>query len=193
MPRPDQPATRDKERTRRAIVQAGAVMIAEHGGGVSLAEIAAHAGVSKGALMHHFASRGALEEAILAEWAERFRDEVHAHVDRSEDRPGRLLRGYIRALTSNGSVVRETFSPTFLGVILGAGQAAHEILRRDAESWRAAFAADGIDAATVLVLRSSAEGLAAGIGSPYLTTEELVAARERLLELADPGTGAASD
>lgn len=181
-------ATRDKERTRKAIIDAGTSMIAEHGAGISLADIAARAGVSKGALTHHFSSRGALEEAILHDGAQRFWDEVHAHVDLSENRPGKLLRGYIRALTSGSEVIRELFSPTSLLLVIGCEQPGHKLLEGDAEAWRDAFAADGLDPGTSLTLRFAAEGLAAAIGGPYLTEDELRSARTRLLKLAEPGS-----
>lgn len=179
-------ATRDKERTRKALIDAGTQLTSEHGAGVSLADIAARAGVSKGALTHHFTSRSALEEAILSDGAQRFWDEVHAQVDLSENRPGKLLRGYIRALTSDNEVTREIFSPTFLMLIIGGEQPARKLLDEDAHAWREAFAADGIDQATSLVLRFAAEGIAASDNTPYLTASELESARTRLLELTEP-------
>lgn len=179
-------ATRDKERTKQAIIAAATRMISAHGAGVSLADIAAEAGVSKGALTHHFPSRDALEVAILASGVQRFRDEVHARVDLAENRPGKLLRGYIRALTTDSPFMREVFSPAALLLIMGAGQPVQQLLEEDAQSWRQDFAADGLDPATSLVLRYAAEGLAGGTGSPYLTPGELESARARLLELAEP-------
>jgi AcrR family transcriptional regulator len=179
-------ATRDKERTRKAILEAAVQLMSEQGAGVSLADIAAQAGVSKGALTHHYRSRGALEEAILIDSAERFWTDVHEHVDLSENRSGKLLRGYIRALTSGSAVTREVFSPTSILVVIGNNQDMHHLMVQDAERWRAAFAADGLDPALSLVLRHAAEGLAAGIDTPYLTTTELNQARATLLHLAEP-------
>ncbi|QIK84068.1 TetR/AcrR family transcriptional regulator [Sanguibacter sp. HDW7] len=179
-----EPATRDKARTRRAIIDAAATMIAARGSGVSLADIAKEAGVSKGALTHHFASKNELEDALLADIAERLRAEVHAHVDPSENRPGMLLRGYIRAMTSDSAVVRDLYSPTAYLLMLGMDQPIGALLERDAAEWRAEFAADGIDEATSLVLRLAAEGLAASHETPYVTAGERALARARLLELA---------
>ena len=68
-----QPAPqRDKERTRAAILDAAALMILEHGSGVSLADIARRAGVSKGALTHHFPHRLELEKALVRRSNEQF-------------------------------------------------------------------------------------------------------------------------
>ncbi|HJX78091.1 hypothetical protein [Glutamicibacter sp.] len=128
---------------------------------------------------------GSLEDAVLADRAERFWVEVHAQIDLSENRPGKLLRGYIRALTSDSVLIRESCSPTSLLLILGLEQPIQKLPERDAHAWREAFAIDGIDSSTSLALRFAAEKLASAVGTPYLTMNELVAARRRLLELAE--------
>lgn len=179
-------APRDKERTRRAIINAASQMFYSHGASVSLADIASAAGVSKGALTHHFTSRSALEEAILLDVSQRFRDAVHARLDLSENRPGKLLRAYIRALTDDDAAVREVFSPGSLLLIIGSDQPGQEVLKADAEKWRKAFDADGIDSALSLTIRYAAEGLAASAGTPYLSPAELRSARTRLLAMAEP-------
>ncbi|MCQ1995794.1 TetR/AcrR family transcriptional regulator [Arthrobacter sp. zg-Y1171] len=179
-------ATRDKERTRRAIIDAASQMIYSHGANVSLADIASAAGVSKGALTHHFTSRSALEEAILVDVSQRLWDVVHERLDFSEDRPGKLLRAYIRALTDDDAAVRDVVSPGSLLLIIGGGQPGQEALKADAGKWRKAFDADGIDPALSLTIRYAAEGLAASIGTPYLTPAELRSARTRLLAMAEP-------
>lgn len=180
-------ATRDKERTRRAIIDAASQMIYSHGASVSLADIASAAGVSKGALTHHFTSRSALEEAILVDVSQRLWDAVHERLDFSEDRPGKLLRAYIRALTDDdAAAVRDVVSPGSLLLIIGSDQPGQEALKADAEKWRKAFDDDGIDPALSLTIRYAAEGLAASIGTPYLTPAELRSARTRLLAMAEP-------
>ncbi|UWX98404.1 TetR family transcriptional regulator [Arthrobacter zhaoxinii] len=180
------PATRDKERTRRAIIDAASRMFYTHGANVSLADIAAAAGVSKGALTHHFTTRSALEEAILVDVSQRFRDAVHERLDLSEDRPGRLLRAYIRTLTDDDAAARDVFSAGSLLLIIGSDQTGQEVLKADAEKWRKAFDADGIDSVQSLIIRYAAEGIAASVGTPYLTAAELKAARARLLAMAEP-------
>lgn len=180
-------ATRDKERTRRAIIDAAAQMLHSHGASVSLADIASAAGMSKGALTHHFPSRAALEEAILLDASHKMWEATHAQVDLSDNRPGKLLRGYIRALTDDDPAVREIFSPNALLLVIGSGQPVQQVLAADAAKWRNAFNADGVDPATSLTIRCAAEGLAAAMGTPYLTRAELRSARARLLEMAEPG------
>lgn len=187
MPATKTPVTRDKERTRKAIVDAASQMFQAHGANVSLADIAAAAGVSKGALTHHFPSRNALEEAMLVDASQRLWDAVHARIDLAENRPGKLLRGYIRALTDDTDpTVRELFSPGWLLLVIGSGEPVGKVLESDAERWRQAFDADGLNPATTLTIRYATEGLAGAVGSPYLTQTELMSARAKLLEMAEP-------
>lgn len=182
-------ATRDKERTRRAILDTARDLFFEQGAGVSLAEIARAAGLSKGALTHHFPTRSDLEGAVVEQVTELFREEVYRHVDLAENTAGKLLRGYIRALTADSVVMRQTFSPASFLSIIGLN---HPLLldnADDAARWRMAFASDGIDPARSLVLRHAAEGLAASFDTPYLTGAELTQARELLLQMATPDAG----
>lgn len=177
---------RDKERTRAAILDAAAAMITERGSGVSLAAIAARAGVSKGALTHHFPHRLELEKALVRRSNEQFWSDVHALVDLSENRPGKLLRAYVRALTSAESRAADVFSPSSLLTVLGARPGMEELVQEDASRWREELGADGFDPAQALVVRLACEGFAMNLGSPYLTEEERELAHARLLELAEP-------
>ncbi|MGC7100630.1 TetR/AcrR family transcriptional regulator [Amycolatopsis lurida] len=182
----EQRTSRDKDRTRRAILDAAEQLLSERGGGVSIAEISTAAKVSKSGLLHHFPNRDALFLAIVKDEVARLWDEVAAHIDLSENRPGKFLRGYVRALTGGSSVAMRVFAPSALATALGRSEEIEAVFARDAGAWRKAFDADGIEPARSLVIRHAAEGLAAVAGSPYLTTEELTAARAHLLALSEP-------
>ncbi|MET4924895.1 TetR/AcrR family transcriptional regulator [Streptomyces sp. PSRA5] len=66
MPQERGTRARQREQTRRALLREGRELFAEVGyGAVSLAEIVAAAGVTKGALYHHFDSKTALFRAVL--------------------------------------------------------------------------------------------------------------------------------
>lgn len=179
------PATRDRERTRRALLDAAGQMYLERGARTSLAAIAAHAGVSKGALTHHFRTRDDLNLALISESVTRFREIVRDHVDISENTSGKLLRGYVRALT-HPDVQREVFSPQALiaSVIATDSEQGRQLLEEDAQWWRAAFAADGMDPAVSTAVRAAADGLAAAVDTPFFSAAEHAAARAWLLELA---------
>ncbi|WP_063035098.1 TetR/AcrR family transcriptional regulator [Nocardia grenadensis] len=190
MSRSDQGLTRDKERTRLAVLEAAERMFAERGGRVSLSDIAAAAGVTKGGLMHHFPNRDALlagvtEHLIAKVWAE-----IHECIDLSENRPGKFTRGYVRALTSGSESVARAFSPTGLVVTLGTVSGLEQLFAEDARRLDEAFDADGLAPGTTSVIRFAAEGLATAVNSPYLAADRLESARAQLLamtETAAPG------
>ena len=178
--------TRDKERTRRAVLVAAERLFNERGANVSIADVAAAAQVSKSGLLHHFRNRDDLYLAVIEDLVDRIRADVYAHVDISENRPGKLLRAYVRALTAEDSVAMVSFSPNSMLTTMGYTAEVAEICGRDADAWRTAFAADGLDPALSLVVRNAAESLAASARTPYLTEQELDIARVRLLAMAEP-------
>ncbi|GAA0937789.1 TetR/AcrR family transcriptional regulator [Actinocorallia libanotica] len=178
--------TRDKERTRRAILDTAERVFTERGAQVSLGDIAAAAGVTKGGLMHHFPSREALVQAVYRNSAHRMWDEVRAHIDLSENRPGKFTRGYVRALTGDSEYLVGAFSVTGLFAVLGPPAQDEEFSRRDARAWDEAFAADGLPEGRALAIRYAAEGLATALSTPYLTPEQLTVARAELLTLTEP-------
>ncbi|MBS9372268.1 TetR/AcrR family transcriptional regulator [Rhodococcus sp. B50] len=185
MERTDQIVTRDKERTRRAILDAAEQMFAEHGSKASLAAIAKAAGVTQGGLRHHFPTREALLYAVVEHSIERMWAEIHAHVDLSENRPGKLLRGYIRALTGDSQYLATVLDPAGLSAALGNVSGLDELYARDAENLKAALVADGVEYARALVIQHAAEGLAVARSSPYLTDEDLALARAELLAMTE--------
>lgn len=176
---------RDKERTRRAILEAAQQTFAEQGAAASLAEIANAAGITKSGLMHHFSTREALIHAVAQHVIDRAWEEVHAHIDLSENRPGKFTRGYIRAMTGGSDFITRLLSPTSL---MGSTVITAEldgIYQRDAQRLNDAFAADGLPHARSLAIRFAAEGLTTAIGGPYLTAAELALAREELIGLTE--------
>lgn len=74
-------------------------MLVEAGIGFSLDAVARAAGVSKGGLLHHFPSREALIQGVVADLIGRFKaqvDAIHAaEIARHGARPGGWLRAYI--------------------------------------------------------------------------------------------------
>lgn len=181
----EQVVTRDKERTRRAILEAAEQMFTEHGSKASLAAVAKSAGVTQSGLRHHFPSRESLLYGVIEHGIERLWTEIHTHVDLSENKPGKFLRGYIRALTGENDTFAQLLDPTALYAALGHPSGIEELCRRDAERWTAALTADGLPKARVLVIQHAAEGLAVARSSPYLTEEDLALARAELLAMTE--------
>lgn len=177
--------TRDKERTRHAILEAAERLYTEQGNGVSIAAVAAAAGISKGGLFHHFPSREALEVGLAERFADKLWAEVRAHIDLSENQPGKLARAYIRALTSKErrSTVAILVEPASFYAVLPTTPAIERHYQHDAQRWREAFAADGLDPALMTIIQSAVDGLAAAMNTPYLNDRELTIGREALLQL----------
>uniref|UniRef100_A0A942SXL8 TetR/AcrR family transcriptional regulator n=1 Tax=Neobacillus citreus TaxID=2833578 RepID=A0A942SXL8_9BACI len=179
--------TRDRERTRAAVLDSAERLIGERGTRVSVADIAADAGVSKSGLLHHFPSKDVLFLAVAEHAHETFTGEVMRHVDLAENRPGKVLRAYVRTLCGGSARAMAVFSPTTLWTGLMAIPGIDRIVEADAEYWRETFARDGLDEGTTLVVRHAAEGIAAAWSmSPYLDEHELAVARTALLALAEP-------
>src|SRR5688500_5757292 len=112
-------ATRDKERTRRAILVAAEKMFSERGSKARLADIAASAGVTQSGIRHHFHSREALLFGVAEDIVQRYWTEIHNMVDLSENRPGKLMRAYVRALTGADDLLSTLLDPTSLSAALG--------------------------------------------------------------------------
>lgn len=155
---------RDPVRTRGALLDAAARLVAERGATISLDAVARAAGVSKGGLLHHFRSREALLAGLVEEWLARFDAVVERHVDPADDRPGRLTRAYIRATFDIESVDpdarlwRDSSVLSALMSVPGVLRLADESDRR----WRAALDGDGLHAERVALITSALDGLVYG-------------------------------
>lgn len=185
MPRGEPELLRDRVRTRRAVLEAAERAIAELGTKVSLATIAERAGVTKSGLMHHFPTREDLIAAVVEHAFARVWEEVRAHVDPGEHRPGSFTRGYVRAMTGGSRYLQETFSPAGLAMALGSATLTGTLAEDDARAWSEAFDADGLPPGRALVIRCAADGLVAAMDSPYLTPEQLDTARAELLAMTE--------
>lgn len=180
---------RDAERTRRALLEAAARLITARGAGVSMADIAEEAGVTKGGLTHHFTSRAELVAALVAHVVERTWDEVMAQVDITENTPGKFTRAYVRALTGGSTTVSDLYSTSGLlarlGEEVGLEHLEHldTLAPDDSDRLNAAFEADGLPLPRTWLIRYAAEGLALSLGTRYLTNEQLAVTRKELLDL----------
>ena len=178
---------RNAERTRAAVLKAAAEVLAERGTGASLARIAEVAGVSKSGLLHHFANREQLIVALLEDVVTTFRQAVMQHLDASDERPGRLMRAYVRALCTGSEDVLRYFSPTPVWAGVLDFPEAIEVAERDS-TWRAEnLATDGLSPQRVLVVRRAAEGLAMAACYGEETQASLAEGRQLLLSLTEGG------
>ncbi|GLY50844.1 TetR/AcrR family transcriptional regulator [Lentzea sp. NBRC 102530] len=81
-------AGRTPEDTRRALLDAAGTCIRARGTSATLDHIAKETGVSKGGLLHHFATKEDLVRALAQDLFDRFRADVLAHLDPDDTEPG---------------------------------------------------------------------------------------------------------
>lgn len=177
--------TRDRSRTRARIITGALRAFIEHGSGASIAAIADSARVSKGGLLYHFPSREALVLAVVRECTEQLRSAVHDAVDLSENRPGKLLRAYVRVLCSaEQDSTRDLIATPW--TTLASVDSVDALLLADEARWDAAFARDGIDPVRSRIVRYAAERAAELALHDRHRCGELELMRERLLAMAEP-------
>ncbi|MGO1539197.1 MAG: TetR family transcriptional regulator [Leucobacter sp.] len=185
-----EPQKRNTERTRRAVLDAAMHAILDRGTGVTLAEIAESAGVSKSGLIHHFGNRDQLFVAVVKDMSEQLREAVVAELDLSENHPGKMLRAYVRALCKGGAeaVAARDFTSAANWNGLYAIPAIAALLEEDDAWWSEQFAADGLSDERIQIVRRAAEGVVAAALQVGEDQSSIASARRLLLELATKGT-----
>ncbi|MBU2666129.1 TetR family transcriptional regulator [Actinoplanes bogorensis] len=178
--------TRNTERTRQVIFEATVRAVVRDGSGVAIGTIARDAGVSKSGLLHHFPTREALFEAVTSDVLDGFRRDVLAHLDLAENRPGKLLRAYVRAVCDD--LEREEDQPGWEALaLLRSEPGVAALVSRDAVRWETDLAADGLDPDRVVLVQLATDGLAAmPLQSEEIARRYLARMRPMLLSLAEP-------
>jgi AcrR family transcriptional regulator len=128
---------------------------------MTLDAVAERAGVSKGGLFHHFASKDALVEAMARRLLDEFEAAMQAEMAREvaeEDAPnaGRALRAYVRLTTT----ADDDCDALIFALTTGASRNATvlKIQREFFERWAARLEDDGVDPDVALVVRLAADG-----------------------------------
>jgi AcrR family transcriptional regulator len=177
-------AGRGPEETRRALLDAAGTAIRTRGISASLDDIAKTAGVSKGGLLYHFATKDALVRALAQDLLDTFRADVRAALDPADPGPGRLTRAYVRASldTSFDEVaVRETIA--LIAQLISIPEIAG-LARADAERWDRDLHADGLPDHVVTLVIAAADGASTaplwGAGIDVAAARKL---EQQLLEL----------
>jgi AcrR family transcriptional regulator len=178
---------RNAEHTRSAILAAAGDAMTEYGTGVSLDQVAKRANVSKGGLLHHFATKELLITALVEDSQRRFRENVFKHLDLAENTSGKLLRAYIRALTSGSEATTQYFSagPVWAGIYRIPEVVT--LTESDSKWWAENLAADGLSPDRILVIRRAVEGFAIAVAYGDDTFTHADEARELFLRLASGG------
>jgi AcrR family transcriptional regulator len=141
--------------TRRRLLDAAAHVIRRDGpGALTLEAVAGEAGVSKGGLLYHFATKEALVDGLVDDWLDRFEADIEA---------GAARRGWARAYAEvceagPASAQQRATDVALLAALIGDPARLERVRRRYAR-WQERLVADGGDAVVATVVRLAADGL----------------------------------
>lgn len=122
---------------------------------LTLEQVAADAGVSKGGLLYHFPTKAALIEALIADVLDHFEQTVEA-AGGQRGELGSWTHAYIDA-TFDAEVSR----PALATALLAAPEAGPELIAACGErldGWQRRIEADGIDPGTAATIRYACDG-----------------------------------
>jgi AcrR family transcriptional regulator len=177
-------AGRDPVQTRTALLDAANQLVRERGISATLDDVARRAGVSKGGLLYHFASKHELLLAMAQDWLERFRTDVLAAVAPEDDAPGRLVRAYVRVSIDGALDAVATRDALVLIAHLSTVDEVGDLARADAQRWQDDLRADGLPEDVLSLVLAAADGASAQpIWGMEPAPDELARLRERLLAL----------
>ena len=177
---------------RELLLQAAAEVALQSGAGaMTLEAVAAQAGVSKGGLLYHFASKDALIEAMIALLVSSFESAIEAEISRDlQPLAGRFLRAYVRVSTAP-----QDDSDALAHSLMAAVTINHRLLgaMREADArWQKRAENDGLPADLATIVRLAADGcwLSAlfGFDAGLESQAERRAVRNRLLEILAEAT-----
>ena len=176
---------RDAEHTRRSVLDAAIRSLITEGLGVSIQAIATAAGITKSGLMHHFNNRTELLVSVAEDAIEDFRNQVNDNIDLAENRPGKLLRAYIRTLFDNLEY-QDSYDPAQLWSVLAPMPEITDLLIDDATRWRDDFIADGLNPDRVTVAMHAAKSFVHEAQlDPGISTESIARAKSVILALTN--------
>lgn len=178
-------AGRSSQDTKRLILDAAGRLFGEAGTGVSLADVADAAGVSKGGLIYHFPSKEDLLTSLAHDLMEQFRNEVEQAAEvEPEGTVGRLTRAYIRVSFADAADEKSLRDYIALAVNLMFEPSLLEISREDAAKWRDDLLADGLDESVVRLVIAATDGsYAAPLWGAVLSDEDRAALEADLIAL----------
>lgn len=180
-------AGRGPEDTKRLILDAARGVVVAQGARATLDDVAAAAGMTRGAVIYHYTSKNALWIALARDVLAQVHQAVQDSIQDGQA-PGRLARAFIRT-SLEGDEIDAVGERLFLLSALAVTPGVPEILAEDGARWKAEMAEDGLSvgARTVILNAVDGAGLMTGWGLKP-DRAELVALRAELERLATPGS-----
>lgn len=179
-------AGRGPEDTKRLILDAAKGVVVAQGARATLDDVAAAAGLTRGAVIYHYSSKNALWLALAQDVTDQFHRDVEALLEDGSE-PGRLARAFVRA-SLEGDSIDAVGDRLFLLSALAAAPGVAELVAEDGARWKAEMAEDGLSvgARTVITHAVDGAGLMTGWGLKP-ERDELVALRAELESLTALG------
>lgn len=177
-------AGRTPEQTRRLLLDAAGSVIRSRGITATLDDIAQAAGISKGGLIYHFASKDQLILALAEDAADAFRTSVLNAVDVAEPARGRLTRAYVRSCFDVARSQPAMRDDLRLSVQLMSSPDVNELNRQDAKRWDEDLRADGLpDDVLTLVIAAADGASSAPLWGGSTDTHHYARLRDQLIAL----------
>lgn len=177
---------RNRKETRRKILEATHKLLREGGylTRFSLDAVAKEAGVSKGGLMHHFASKDALLQAAARDAIDKFEARMEQEVVAKKQQAGGFTRSYVNVVLGKDGMNATELSPILLNYMRLAGK---DLAESRFQHWQERTDADGIDVDLATIVRLAVDGLiyTEMIDSERIDEARRVRIRERLLQMLE--------
>jgi AcrR family transcriptional regulator len=175
--------------TRRSVLQAAAQLIGRLGvSAFTIEAVAQEAGVTKGAVLHHFPSKEALIDALIDQVIEAFDGRLTAELAAEpEGAPGRWLRAYIRTVFSMQEEEKNII-PALAAAVAGDHRRLERI-RHDLEKSQQTAVQDGLDPMEATIIRLAVDGIvfARALGLGVLDEESSQQVQAALFRLTGAG------
>ena len=180
--------TRNPALKRKQIIEATNQILRDggHYTNFSLDKVARQAGISKGGLMHHFASKEALLFAVAQDAAARFEGAYETRLAQEPaNEAGRKTRAYINTILGDDAALSVQSSPVLLSFLQAKNH--DPIAQTRFAYWQAIIEKDGLDGVMAAIIRLAVDGLlyTEVIDSVPLDATLREQIRERLLQLTD--------
>jgi AcrR family transcriptional regulator len=148
------------ETTRRHVLDAASELVALEGAAkLTLDAVAERVGLSKGGILHHFATKDSLIAAMIESVVAQFELDLGRHMQ-GETGPGSFARAFLRAcLDPDGALTRTLKVSAGILAAVAINSALLAPLRRRYDDWRGRLEDDGIDPAIAELVRTAADGL----------------------------------
>lgn len=144
--------------TRKALLDSAREIVAKFGAiHFTLEAVALRAGVSKGALLHHFPTKHALVESMVRDLVEQFSQTCRALMARDPQPRGRSARAYVNAIAAQSEAEYEQFAA--MSVAFLSDMSLMHIWRNGIADALATDAAEQDDPTNTLIVRLAADGM----------------------------------